>query len=93
MTRRNPWIGALWSCAIVLIVAAFSARLWQTSFWFRSPAESSPGPVVVFLQQLADAVVSPALYVGFGTIAGLLFLHARGRARRSSENRRPAGKI
>jgi hypothetical protein len=48
---------------------------------------------VAFFQQLADAVVSPALYVGFGTIAGLLFLHARGRARRSSENRRPAGKI
>ena len=50
-----------------------------------------PGPVVVFFQQLADAVVSPALYVGFGTIAGLLFLHARQRARRrAKEGRTPA---
>lgn len=92
MRRHNPWIGALWLCATGLIVAGFSARVWQTSFWYPSSSEVSPGPVVVFFQQLADAVVSPALYVGFGTIAGLLFLHARQRARRrAKEGRTPAG--
>jgi hypothetical protein len=91
MRKHNPWIGALWFCAIVLIVGAFAARLWQTSFWYPSIADVSPGPVVVFLQQLADSVVSPALYVGFGTIGGLVFLHAWRHARRSTAERPPTG--
>jgi hypothetical protein len=82
MRKRNPWIGALWSSVAVLIVGAFAAQLWQASFWYPSPTDVSPGPVVVFFQQLADAVVSPALYVGFGTLGALLFLHARRHARR-----------
>ncbi|MBB5632989.1 hypothetical protein BKA04_001212 [Cryobacterium mesophilum] len=84
MRKRNPWIGALWFCAVVLVLGAFAAQVWQASFWYPSATDVSPGPVVRFLQQIADALVSPALYVGFGTIGGLLFLHARNRARRKS---------
>lgn len=93
MRKRNPWIGALWFCAIVLIVGAFAARVWQASFWYPSITDVSPGPVVIFLQQLADSVASPALYVGFGTISGLLFLHAWRYAHRSALRRRPASRI
>lgn len=93
MRKHNLWIVVLWFCAIVLIVGAFAARLWQTSFWYPSATDVSPGPVVTFLQQLADSAVSPALYVGFGTIGGLLFLHARNHARRSALKRRSATRI
>ena len=82
MRRHNPWIGSLWFVGITLIVAAFSAQVWLVTFWYPTPDAISPGQFVVFLQDVADAVVTPALYVGFGTIGGLLFLHAWNHARR-----------
>lgn len=84
MKKHNLWIGLLWFCGLVLVTAAFSAQLWLASFWYPTAYAVSPGPVVTFLQGVADAMVSPALYVGFGTIGGLLFLHARNHARRRS---------
>jgi hypothetical protein len=92
MRKHNPWIGALWCTGVTLTVAAFLAQVWQVTFWYQATSDLSPGPVVMFLQRLADALVTPALYVGFGTIGGLLFLHARGCSRRSSEKRRPSAR-
>lgn len=88
MRKHNPWIGALWLSGITLIVVAFFAQMWLVTFYFQTADYSvTPGPFIRFLQQLADATITPALYVGFGTVGGLLFLHARNHSRR---NRRPA---
>lgn len=81
MRKHNLWIGLLWFCGIALVAAAISAQLWLASFWFPTAYTVSPGPVVTFVQDVADAMVSPALYVGLGTIGGVLFLHARNHAR------------
>lgn len=81
MRKRNPWIGLLWGIGIALVVGGYAANFWLQTFYYPPPGTPSPGPVVVFLQDLADNFVSPSLYVGFGTIAGLLFLHAKSRKR------------
>lgn len=87
MRRRNPWVGVLWSIGVVLILGAVGARIWLSSFYFPPLVTSQNGPVLAFVMQLADMLVLPGLLVGFGTITGLLFLHARNHAHR---NRRPA---
>ncbi len=81
--RRNPWLGLLWAVAIVLIIGSYSAGVWQATFYYPPPGQPNPGPVVVFFQQLIDAVRFPALTVGFATVGGLLFLHARNHARKA----------
>lgn len=82
MSRRNPWIGTLWAIGVVLALGALGARVWLTSFYFPPLSTSPNGPVLSFFMQLADMMVLPGLLVGFGTIAGLLFLQARNHARR-----------
>lgn len=84
MTRRNPWLGLLWAAAIVLVVGAYGTGLWQATFYFPPPGQSAPDPVFIFLQQVGDALRFPALTVGFATIGGLLFLHARNHARKQA---------
>lgn len=83
MRTRNPWIGLLWSVAIILIVGSYSVGLWQLTFYYPPPGQPLPGPVVAFFQQLAEAMKYSALTVGFATIGGLLFLHARNHARKT----------
>ena len=78
--KHNPWIGVLWAIAVVLIVAAFAAGVWQSSFYYQSSEMQNVGPVVEFVQRVVDAVQYPAVMVGFATIGGLLFLHARNHA-------------
>jgi hypothetical protein len=85
--RHNPWIGALWATGIVLVLAAVGGRIWLSSFYFPPLSVLPTGPILSFFMQLTDMMVLPGLLVGFATIAGLLFLHARNRARRGAERR------
>lgn len=86
MRRRNPWIGILWSIGIILVVVAYAAGVWQSTFYYPPPGRPDPGPVVDFLQSLGDVLKGPALLVGFATIVGLLFLHARNHARKKGKS-------
>ncbi|HNP16113.1 MAG TPA: hypothetical protein PKI99_06605 [Terrimesophilobacter sp.] len=85
MRKHNPWIGALWAIGVVLVVGAYSAGVWQSTFFYPPPGRPDPGPVVEFFQALADVLKGPSLLAGFSTIAGLLFLHARKHARRATK--------
>lgn len=82
MRRHNPWIRALWAIGVVLVLAAVCGRIWLSSFYFPPLSVLPNGPILSFFMQLTDMMVLPGLLVGFATIAGLLFLHARNRARR-----------
>lgn len=84
MRKYNLWIGSLWVVGIVLVVTGYGAGLWQSTFYY-APLEVAPAsPVILFLQELADVMKGPALMVGFATIGGLLFLHARNHVRKVS---------
>ncbi len=87
MRKRNPWLGALWVIGPVLVLGAVGARIWLASFYFPPLSTMPNGPALSFLMQLADMLVLPALLVGFGTIAGLLFLQARNHSRRAAAGR------
>ena len=87
MRRHNPWTGALWAIGVVLILAAVGGRIWLSSFYFPPLSVLPTGPILSFLMQLTDMMVLPGLLVGLGTLTGLLFLHARNRARRVAERR------
>ena len=82
MKRRNPWIGILWAITAVLIVGMVGADIWQASFYYPRGGTPLPGPIVSFFQELANVFVLPGMLVGFATLAGLLFFHARRRAHR-----------
>ncbi len=82
MRTRNLWVGVLWAVALTLIVAGFGAGLWQSTFYYQQSDIANPGPVVQFFQQLAEVMKGPAIMVGFATIGGLLFFHARIHARK-----------
>lgn len=84
MRKHNIWIAALWVIGVVLAAAGYGAGLWQASFYYQPSYIANPGPVVQFFQQLADVMKGPAITVGFATIGGLLFLHARNHARKVS---------
>ncbi len=86
MSRRNPWLGALWSIAAVLIVGALAAQFWVASFYYQESVTGPGTEVINVLQQLADTLVMPAFIVGFATVAGLLFLHARNHAKNHAKN-------
>lgn len=80
--KHNPWILMLWVFGVALIVASWSGTIWQSSFFTGYSNEQNVGPVVEFLQRLVDTMSYPTMIVGFATIAGLLFLHARNHARK-----------
>ena len=86
MKKRNPWIGALWTIGIALVVAAWASVVWQSTFYYQNVDPQGVGPVVEFLQRLADTLSHPALFVGFATIVGLLFLHAGNHARKAARD-------
>lgn len=87
--KRNPWIGALWVIGVLFVVAAYSAGVWQSTFYYPPTVRPDPGPVVAFFQELVDTMKGPILMVGLATIGGLLFLHARNHARRAGQSPTP----
>lgn len=90
MTPRNPWIGILWAVISTLILGMAGASIWLASFYYPRGDSPQPGPVDLFFQQLVSIMVLPGMLVGFAALAGLLFLHARRRARRHVLHRKAA---
>lgn len=78
--RWNPYSAALWLIGVVFIGAGAGLRVWTASFYYGPNYALRWGPELAFLSQLADMMVLPLLMIGFVTIAGLLFLHARNHA-------------
>lgn len=85
--RWNPYSASLWLIGVVFIGAGAGLRVWTASFYYGPNYALRWGPELAFLSQLADMMVLPLLMVGFATIAGLLFLHARNRAQRVAGRR------
>lgn len=81
MIRRNPWTALLWVIGCVLVAGAAVLQAWTAQIYFQPAATDPENPVQSFFLLLADAITLPAALVGFATMAGLLFLHARRRTR------------
>jgi hypothetical protein len=81
MIRRNPWMALLWVIGCVLVLGTAGMQTWTAWFYFQTDLAVVGDPVLTTLAQIAGALALPAALVGIATVAGLLFLHAKRRAR------------
>lgn len=78
---RNPFLIALWAAGAIFILAGVSLIGFIKNLNDALATSTNNGADYIYLQ-VAVYCVPGAFTLGFGTIIGLLFFHARGRGSR-----------